>query len=174
MRPSGSQQVAEGAEHRPLGVLGQQHHHVADADDEVVLGRHPVRGEEPGVERLEPGLCHRQVRVRRPRLLEEPGVEVDPDGLVTGTPQRRADPAHARAGVEDPCAARGQRVGQPSLALDVRAARDELGEVAAVAAPDVGRPLPAGRRQRLVTHRKALSPVSAWPMTSWCTSEVPS
>ena len=107
----------------------------------------PCAAKNAGVERLEPRLGDREVRVRRPRLLDEPLVEVDPDGLVTGTPQRSADPAHARPGVEDPCPARGQCVGQASLALDVRAARDQLGEVAAVAAADVGRTLPARRGQ---------------------------
>ena len=66
------------------------------------------------------------------------GVEVDADHAVTTPHQRRADPTHPRAGIEDRRAAADQDVGQPGLALDVGAVGDELCEVGAVPAPTLG------------------------------------
>ena len=93
---------------------------------------------------LAPAAANGQTRVT---FVPSVAVSAISDSNVFSTAQRSADPTHARAGVEDPCPARDQCVGQASLALDVRAVRDQLGEVATVAAADVGRPLPARRGQ---------------------------
>ena len=61
----------------------------------------PVRGQERRVELLQAGLGDGQVRVRRPRLLDQRLRRGRPRRPRARRAQRRRDPAHAGAGVED-------------------------------------------------------------------------
>ncbi len=114
----------------------QEDHDVADGDDEVetTLER---GGQHVGVLDLEVG-------VGRPALGDQGGVGLDRDDVVPARHQGGRDPAHAGPDVEDPGAAGHERVGQPGLAVDVGALRDEPAELLAVPAVALAGQLPPG------------------------------